>query len=90
MPRPRPREHPDGGNGDEPSLSILSPREREILRLMAEGRSAREIADRLFISYATVRNHTQHILEKLHMHSKLEAVALAYKEGLTAAAPENG
>jgi PAS domain S-box-containing protein len=89
-PDPVPREHPDGGNGDEPSLSILSPREREILRLMAEGRSAREIADRLFISYATVRNHTQHILEKLHMHSKLEAVALAYKEGLTAAAPENG
>ncbi|MBI3393923.1 MAG: PAS domain-containing protein [Nitrospirae bacterium] len=89
-PGPVPRENPDGGNGDAPSLTILSPREREILRFMAEGRSAREIADRLFISYATVRNHTQHILEKLHMHSKLEAVALAYKEGLTTAPPEHG
>lgn len=89
-PCPIPREHPEGGNGDKPSLSILSPREREILRLMAEGRSAREIADRLFIGYATVRNHTQHVLEKLRMHSKLEAVALAYSEGLAAVPPKRG
>jgi len=55
----------------------LTPREREILALLASGESTRMIARRLFISIATVRNHTQSILAKLGVHSRLAAVALA-------------
>jgi len=57
----------------------LSTREAEILRLLADGLGTSEIADTLFISVATVRNHTQNILRKLDVHSKLEAVSLALR-----------
>ena len=60
----------------------LTPREREILRLMAQGLDNRAIADKLFISFTTVRGHVQNILEKLDAHSKLEAVARANQLGL--------
>ncbi len=60
----------------------LTPRERQILHLLAEGRTATAISRQLYISHATVRNHTQHILAKLGLHSKLEAVAYAYRCGL--------
>jgi PAS domain S-box-containing protein len=60
----------------------LTAREIEILRLMADGTSTREIADSLFISVATTRTHIQHILSKLEVHSKLEAVALALRNRL--------
>jgi DNA-binding CsgD family transcriptional regulator len=63
-----------------PSLS-LSEREREVLRLLASGRRTRDIADQLCISPATVRNHIQHILEKLGAHTRLEALAVAYRPG---------
>ena len=53
----------------------LTKREREILAMLAEDVTLHAIADRLFISYATVRNHVQHILPKLGVHSVLEAVA---------------
>lgn len=53
----------------------LTPREREILRLLAEDETLHGIAHRLDLSYATIRNHTQHILRKLGVHSILEAVA---------------
>jgi PAS domain S-box-containing protein len=59
--------------------AALTAREIEILRLLAEGTSTREIADSLFISVATARTHIQHILGKLEVHSKLEAVALALR-----------
>jgi len=55
----------------------LTVREREVLRLMAEGCSSREIADRLGISYATVRSHIRSFDTKLGVHSKIEAVAAA-------------
>jgi len=55
----------------------LTAREREVLRLMAEGASSREIADRLGISYATVRSHIRSFDTKLGVHSKIEAVAAA-------------
>ena len=55
----------------------LTAREREVLRLMAEGESSREIADRLGISYATVRSHIRSFDTKLGVHSKIEAVAAA-------------
>ncbi len=60
----------------------LSDREREILLLIVEGMSTEEISNRLFISFQTVRNHIRHIYQKLHVHSKSQAVAKAIKEGI--------
>jgi DNA-binding CsgD family transcriptional regulator len=62
---------------DELSLEEfqLTPREQEILRLLAEDETLHGIAHRLDLSYATIRNHVQHILGKLGVHSILEAVA---------------
>ncbi len=56
--------------------SELSPREREVLAMLAADATLYEIAARLSISHATVRNHVQHILSKLGVHSILEAVAV--------------
>jgi DNA-binding NarL/FixJ family response regulator len=63
----------------------LSPRELEVLRLMATGVRVDQISDELFISTSTVRNHVQSILEKLDAHSQLEAVAKALAAGLVTA-----
>jgi two-component system nitrate/nitrite response regulator NarL len=63
-------------------LSSLTPREREILSLMAEGMDNREVAARLHVSYATVRSHVRHLLGKLGARSKLEAVVRAADWGL--------
>lgn len=60
----------------------LSPRELEILNQLVLGLDNQEIADKLFISKETVRNHIKHIYEKLHVHSKSQAVAKAIKQGL--------
>ena len=62
--------------------NTLSGREMDVLRLLANGLSNDSIAESLFISVNTVRNHTQNILEKLQAHSKLEAVTKAIKLGL--------
>ncbi len=59
----------------------LTERERDVLRLMVEGKSDREIADALNLKFNTVRNHTQHILEKLGVHSRQEAVWRARHRG---------
>ncbi|MCG3193157.1 MAG: hypothetical protein DIJKHBIC_02407 [Thermoanaerobaculia bacterium] len=59
----------------------LTDREREILRWVAAGLQNKEIAHKLDISLATVRNHIHRILEKLEVHSKLEAVSLAFRRG---------
>lgn len=63
--------------GEEITLDTfqLTPREREILRLLSEDETLHGIAHRLNLSYATIRNHVQHILTKLGVHSILEAVA---------------
>ena len=61
---------------------LLSEREKEILRHLAQGESASEIGKKLFISTVTVRNHVQAILRKLDVHSKLEAVVFAFHHGL--------
>ena len=60
----------------------LTSRETEVLRLLAEGLSNQAIAAQLDIRLATVRNHVQSVIEKLHAHSKLEAVAVAMRMGL--------
>ena len=57
-----------------PELATLTPREEEILALLAQGYVAKEIARKLFVSYATVRTHLHHIYEKLHVGTKTEAV----------------
>jgi two-component system, OmpR family, response regulator len=66
------------------SVSGLTTRELEILHLLAEGLPSRDIARRLFISGKTVGTHIEHILRKLRVHSRTEAVAVAYREGLVA------
>ncbi len=63
-------------------LESLTPREKEVLRLMAEGRSSRDIAARLGISYTTVRTHIRSLGSKLGVHSKLEAIVKARELGL--------
>lgn len=61
----------------EAQLERLTPREKEVLRLMADGTSSREIAGRLGISYTTVRTHIRSLGSKLGVHSKLEAIVKA-------------
>jgi RNA polymerase sigma factor (sigma-70 family) len=67
-----------------PALRRLSPREREILGLLAKGWPNRRIAETCFLSLHTVRTHVQNILVKLDMHSQLEAAAFALEHGQTA------
>jgi|SRR5262245_6602161 len=60
----------------------LTPREIEVLTLLVEGMSAAEIAERLVISSKTVSSHMQHVMAKLGVHSRAQAVARAYRDGL--------
>ena len=66
----------------EVQLERLTPREKEVLRLMAEGHPSRSIAAELGISYTTVRTHIRGLGSKLAVHSKLEAVVKARELGL--------
>ena len=60
----------------------LTDREMEVLKLVATGRNNREIAKELFITENTVKNHVRNILEKLNLHSRMEAVVYAVREKL--------
>ena len=60
----------------------LTSREMQVLRLMAQSRSNKDIASALFISENTVKNHVRNILEKLHLHSRMEAVTYAWRKRL--------
>ena len=60
----------------------LTAREMQVLRLMAQSKSNKEIAGALFISENTVKNHVRNILEKLHLHSRMEAVTYAWRKRL--------
>lgn len=64
-------------------LAALTPREREVLQLLAEGHSAREIADRIGVSTKTVETHRKHMMTKLGVHSVAELTRIAIREGLT-------
>jgi DNA-binding response OmpR family regulator len=70
-----------------PRTSSLTAREQEVLRLLADGLNQRDIADALVISPKTVGTHIERILEKLGVHSRVQAVALAYREGAVGAVP---
>jgi two-component system nitrate/nitrite response regulator NarL len=63
-------------------LEQLTPRERELLQLLAEGLDDTAMAERLGISHKTVRNHMVHLLDKLGVHSRLQALVLAVHYGL--------
>jgi DNA-binding NarL/FixJ family response regulator len=67
---------------DELPAPVLTARELEVLRLVARGMSNKDVADQLFISENTVKNHVRNILEKLHLHSRMEAVMYAVRKGL--------
>jgi DNA-binding NarL/FixJ family response regulator len=65
-----------------PLDDALTIRELEVLQLFAEGMRPKQIARQLVISPKTVSSHTQHVLAKLGAHSRAEAIAIAYREGL--------
>ena len=67
---------------DRPAVPTprLTERELEVLRLVAQGLNNREIGRKLFISENTVKNHVRNMLEKLQLHSRLEAVMYAIRE----------
>jgi DNA-binding NarL/FixJ family response regulator len=71
------------GGGDESVFSVLTPREREVLQLMAEGKSSRQIADHLIISVKTVETHRMQIMHKLQIFSVAELTKYAIREGLS-------
>ena len=60
----------------------MTPREIEVLRLTADGLSAPEIAERLFVGVTTVKTHLQHVYEKLDVSDRAAAVAQAHRRGL--------
>ncbi len=72
-----------GAKRDTPNLfQELSDRELEVLRLIADGRSNAEIAEKLIISEKTVKGHVSNILSKLHMLDRTQAAVLAWQQGL--------
>jgi DNA-binding CsgD family transcriptional regulator len=61
---------------------VLTPREREILQLLADGMSNADVAAKLFISQETVKSHVRHILAKLEADTRTQAVAIALREAM--------
>jgi DNA-binding NarL/FixJ family response regulator len=66
----------------DPMVPALTERETEILRLVAKGLTARQVAGRLVVSHRTVQNHVQNTLRKLQLHNKVELTRWAVERGL--------
>ncbi|MDX1990313.1 MAG: response regulator transcription factor [Candidatus Obscuribacter sp.] len=71
-----------GSSAAAGGLDTLSAREKDVLRLMVDGASNKEISEKLIISISTVRTHVEHILEKLAVTGRTQAAVKAMKEGL--------
>ncbi|MEQ6901999.1 helix-turn-helix transcriptional regulator [Nocardioides sp. YIM 152588] len=85
IPFPAPR--PPVVEGAASRLELLSPREREVLALVAEGSSNAEVAAALVISVPTVKSHLAQLLRKLRARDRVALVVLAWREGVVAAPP---
>ena len=70
-------------DGAEPS-DLLSPREIEIIKMIAEGKSSKEIAEILFLSFRTIQNHRTKIMKKLNLKKNTDLVRYAIRKGYTA------
>ena len=66
---------------DGTRLDVLTRREREVLALLADGRSTQEVSEALAISVMTVQSHVKNVLAKLGVHSKVEAIRFAWRSG---------
>jgi DNA-binding NarL/FixJ family response regulator len=71
-----------GGREIEDDLALLTDREREVLQLIAEGRTNKEVAAVLSVSINTVETHRKHIMEKLDLHNTAELVRFAIRKRL--------
>lgn len=76
-------EHPQTRNPFSKELEMLSEREIEVLRLIAAGRSNKEIGDKLFISHRTVDSHRTHLMKKLDIHNVAGLIRFALKHRIT-------
>ncbi|MFR0356219.1 response regulator transcription factor [Streptomyces sediminimaris] len=70
-------------------VAALTPRESEVIVLLAQGKSNAEIAEKMSVSTATVRSHVHHLLRKLGVGTRAQAVAVAYESGLISALGRN-
>jgi DNA-binding NarL/FixJ family response regulator len=73
----------NGESRPSTAYTVLSPREREVLQLMAEGKSTKEVAGNLKVSVKTVETHRAKLMDKLNLHSVAELTKYAIREGLT-------
>lgn len=75
-------DQPGAAQGEGAERMPLTPREMQILALIAEGATNKEIGQRIFLAENTVKNHLKHILAKLKVENRAQAVAFAFHEGL--------